>query len=447
MSQRIVNILKKKVSKKTWDHWFSTFEVKEVGEDVVVFSVGNLFIKDWLQTKYGGVISKAILEATGKQFPFEIVFKDTSEVKTVTKVEPKGSLIRKKPLMISNLNPEYTFDNFVVGKENKALYEVAKEVSSNPGRYNPFFIYGIPGLGKTHVLQSVAQLTMDLHPEKKVLYITSEQFMNGMIDAIKSNTMTQFREMYRRKADILLIDDIQFLIGKKGVQNEFFHTFNELHDAGKQLVICSDRDPIELNDFHNRLISRFQMGMVMEVHPPEANTRYQIAKKMAMQESVKLPDDVAKVLADNIDGNLRRLKGAIIKLIVQSSIYNEEIDLTLTDQILKSFHYAGGRLVPPPTPAEQLYKAIEGATGIAKAEINGTSRTKEIVLARQVFMYVLKQSYGRSVTEIANITDRKHSTVIHSIKKIEKSLLMRNESTRSFVNKIIEAVSAKSAVG
>ncbi len=399
MSNSIISTLKKKVSKKTWDNWFSTFELKAVEDERVVFSVANLFIKDWLQTKYGAVISDSIAEILGRRVSFEIVYKnkETPSVDS-TSDQISGSLLKRKPLMISNLNPEYTFSNFVVGSENKALYEVALDVTQNPGKYNPFFVYGGVGLGKTHLLQAIAQETMSNFPDKKVLYITSEQFMNDMIQSIKENNIQKFRDHYRKKSDILLIDDIQFLIGKKGVQNEFFHSFNELHDSGKQLIICSDRNPEELETFHSRLKSRFQMGMLMSIQEPRPSTRFHIAKQLAQRESVSLPDDVAKVLADNIDGNLRRLRGAIIKLIVHSSVFRSQIDLSLATQILQSF--TGSINVPAfQRPIDQIYSAIEKTMKVTKKEIESGSRSKDIVLARQLTMYILKNHFGKQVTD------------------------------------------------
>ena len=445
VSNSIISTLKKKVSKKTWDNWFSTFELKEVEDEKVVFSVANLFIKDWLQTKYGGVISDSISSILGKKMPFEIIYKSKetpSEEQSDSRVS--GSLLKRKPLMISNLNPEYTFSNFVVGSENKALYQVALDVAQNPGKYNPFFVYGDVGLGKTHLLQAIAQETMNSFPDKKVLYITSEQFMNDMIQSIKENNIQKFRDHYRKKADILLIDDIQFLIGKKGVQNEFFHSFNELHDSGKQLIICSDRNPEELDTFHSRLKSRFQMGMLMSIQEPQPSTRFHIAKQLAQRESVLLPDDVAKVLADNIDGNLRRLRGAIIKLIVHSSVFRSQIDLSLATQILQSF--TGSVNVPvSQRPIDQIYTAIEKIMKVTRKEIESGSRSKDIVLARQLTMYILKNHFGKQVTEIARETGKQHSTVIHSLKKIDKSVMMGKGATKLLFDDIIGMLSSNSA--
>lgn len=447
MSNRIISILKKKLARKTWDNWFTTFQVKKVTDDKVIFSVGNLFIKDWLQSKYGNVISKAIKEAYGKNLEYEIVY-ETTDPGAFNKSDEsyKGPLVKKKPLLISNLNANYTFENFVVGPENRVLYAVSMEISRSPGRYNPFFVYGMVGLGKTHLLQAIAHKIMELHPEMRVLYITSEQFMNDMIDSIKSGSVRDFREHYRKKADVLLIDDIQFLIGKNGVQKELFHTFNELYDAGKQIVICSDRNPEELNGFHDRLVSRFQMGMVMEICPPEKDTRFKIAKKFAERESVSLPDDVAQLLADSVDGNLRILRGVIIKLIVQSSINKEKIGAALTNQILAAFNKTTVS-IKRMKEEDLLLSAIEAVMGVSPREIKGTSRKQNIVLSRQLLMYILKRHHGKSIKEISQITGKRHSTVIHSIKKIEMSVIKGNIVIKEKLAKILNMMATSSAAG
>ncbi|AKI98165.1 chromosomal replication initiator protein DnaA [Kosmotoga pacifica] len=438
MSHRIIRILEKKLSRKTWDNWFTTLEIKEITGDKVIFKVGNLFVKDWLQSRYGKVIHRAIQEAIGKDLPFEIIYESPSK-DAFEPEEYKGPLVKKKPLLLSELNPEYTFENFVVGPENRALFEVAQEIARSPGKFNPFFIYGGVGLGKTHMLQAIAHRIIELYPEKRVLYITSERFMNDMIEAIRGGSIRDFREQYRKKADVLLIDDIQFLIGKEGTQRELFHTFNELHDAGKQIIICSDRTPDELNGFPDRLISRFQMGMVMEIASPSKETRYKIAKRLAIRESVELPDDVAMELARRIDGNLRRLRGAIIKLIVQSGIYKEEIDLAFARQIIGSFQTDSPR-VRALTEVDHLIKAVEKVMGVTREEIMGVSRTKNVVKARQLFIYILKQEYGKTVQEIAQLTGKKHSTVIHSIKKISNSVLRDNKYIKDLISEINNTV-------
>lgn len=445
MSHKIITILKNKVSKKIWNNWFSTFSIKEINEEKAIFAVENLFIKDWLQTKYGSLIAKSIKEATGKSLKFEIRYEKESDPSVEPDNHQKGPLVKRKPLMISKLNPEYTFESFVSGAENRAICAVSRQIAEMPGRYNPFFIYGGVGLGKTHILQAIAHKAMEVNPDCRVLYITSEQFLNDMIESIKKGSVKDFRELYRKKADVLLIDDIQFLIGKDGVQTELFHTFNELHDAGKQIVICSDRNPNELDGFHERMISRFQMGMVMEIAAPEKETRYEIAKRLARREAYDLSDDITTMFAENIRGNIRRLRGAIIKLILYSSIYNKDSDISLAQKVLASY-------VPSITVSkrkdelEMIITTIENLLDVERKKIFGKSRKKNVVLARQVLIYILKNDFGRSITEIGKLINRTHSTVIHSLKKIEKSISSNEDpSLSNTVNTVVEKVMAASA--
>ncbi|TYB87239.1 MAG: chromosomal replication initiator protein DnaA [Kosmotoga sp.] len=446
MSHKIITILKNKVSKKIWNNWFTTFSIKEISEEKAIFTVENLFIKDWLQTKYGSLISESIKEATGKYLEFEIRYeKENNDPSVEPDAHQKGPLVKRKPLMISKLNPEYTFESFVSGSENRALCAVSRQIAEMPGRYNPFFIYGGVGLGKTHILQAIAHKSMEVNPDCRVLYITSEHFLNDMIESIKKGSVKDFRELYRKKADILLIDDIQFLIGKGGVQTELFHTFNELHDAGKQIVICSDRNPNELDGFHERMISRFQMGMVMEIAAPERDTRYKIAKRLAKRESYDLSDDITAMLAENIRGNIRRLRGAIIKLILYSGIYNTNSDISLAQQVLASY-VPSGTASKRKDELEMIISTIENLLDVERKKIFGKSRKKNVVLARQIFIYVLKNEFGRSITEIGKLINRTHSTVIHSLKKIEKSVSSDSDSSvADIVNSVVEKVMAASA--
>ncbi|MDK2951763.1 MAG: chromosomal replication initiator protein [Kosmotogales bacterium] len=435
----IKNILKSKVPKKSWDNWFSTFELVKFNSDKITFSVDNPFIKDWIQSNFKKEIEFSIFKVTGKNIPFEIVFNNGNKEKNEKNTKSSSSLLEKKPLILSNLNDEYTFDKFIVGPENKAIYEVSREISQNPGKYNPFFIYGNVGLGKTHLLQSIAHETMFNFPEKKVIYLKSEEFMNEMIASIKENKIEKFRERYRKKADILLIDDIQFLIEKKGVQNEFFHTFNDLHDSGKQLVICSDRNPSELKTFHERLISRFQMGLVMEINKPGTLTKYIIAKKIAQNQNFSLNDEYANLLSERVNSNIRKLKGIIIKLSVQCKIFNRNVDGEIIKKVLNEFQVFTETQIQS-SVYEKLFTSVEKITGINKTEILGQSRDKKIVFARQMMMYILKNYFGKTVTDISREIGRKHSTVIHSTKKIETKLKSGNTEYNIQYNNIIKSV-------
>lgn len=442
MSRKILDVLRDSVPKKTWNNWFSSLEVKKVDHDRVELTVDNLFIKDWLQTRFSREITNAIKAATGRELSFTIQDKNISSESKSESVTQE-SLVRKRPLQLSNLSEECTFENFQFGIENRFLVEAAKEISSNPGAYNPLFIYGGVGLGKTHIVQAIARRTMDVHPEKRIIYITSEQFLNEMVVSINKNEVHRFREEYRRKADALLIDDIQFLVGKKGVQNEFFHTFNHLHDAGKQLVICSDRSPEELEDFHERYVSRFQMGLGIRISEPSEETRFRIAKGLAKRENVEMSDEVAQFLARNVDANIRRLRGAIIKMIVQARIYDQDYDLSLATEVLQSMN-VGSFSGQTKSPIELLFSCIKELTGFEKEELLVSGRDAERVRARYMFVYGMKNILGRSINEIASTIGRKHSTVIHALKMIEKALEQKDQTITESINRLFNSLSSKS---
>lgn len=281
MREKIIESLKSKLNRRVWESWFGTFDVKEIGADYVVFQVGNLFIRDWLEKKYGALISKTLRELFGKQMNFQI---DYAPAQSQEESEQDEPLVKKRPLVLTPLNPILTFENFVVGPSNMFAYSTSIEVAKNPGKYNPLFLHGGVGLGKTHLVQAIGHYLFKNEPDLRVIYLTSERFLNELVDSIKKNKVQEFRERFRNKVDVLLLDDVQFLIGKSGIQTELFHTFNELYNAGKQIVVCSDRDPQQLEKFQDRLVSRFQMGVVAKIDKPDEETCFKIANRMVQLE-------------------------------------------------------------------------------------------------------------------------------------------------------------------
>lgn len=437
MKEKIIEALKTKLNRRIWDSWFSTFEVKEIGEDRVVFQVGNLFIKDWLEMKYGNLIARTLKEVFNRPIEFKIEYAPLQDQPMEDENEP---LVRKRPLVLTPLNPIFTFENFVTGPSNMFAYSACLEAAKNPGKYNPLFIYGGVGLGKTHLLQAIGHYLFKHQPELRVVYLTSERFLNELIEAIQRGTTQEFRERYRSKIDVLLLDDVQFLIGKNGIQTELFHTFNELHNMGKQIVICSDRDPQMLDGFQDRLISRFQMGVVVKIEKPDIETCFKIAQKMVKFENGDLPEEVLFLVAEHFNDNLRRLKGAIVKLLMHKQIYNEEIDLPKARQILS---------IEPITPkcrsAEaRLFDVLKELFNVTPDELKGNSRKDSVIIARQLGMYVAKNYLNLSLRKIAEIFNRSHPTVSSAIQKFEISL-RTNKSLESLLNKVVKLFREKTA--
>jgi chromosomal replication initiator protein len=290
------------------------------------------------------------------------------------------------------------------------------------------FIHGDVGLGKTHLLQAIAHQIMEIHPQMRVLYITSEEFMNNLVSCIKTNTTEKFRDRFRHNIDVLLIDDIQFLIGKKGIQNELFHTFNSLYDAGKQIAFCSDRNPVELGTFHSRLISRFQMGLVVETMAPDVETKKKIIRKISELESLEITDDVVDYLAGNVSTNIREIYGYLIKLIMASRLQGKNTDLLTIKMILSEIcptHSNGKQKTL--SPKERLFTAVEVSTGVKEAELVSKTRKKPVSEIRMLAMYIAVKEMKEQVTGVADWFGKTHSTVNYSVNKIKDYLNKGNE--------------------
>ncbi len=440
------NALKNNVHPKHWDLWFGTLDISSVddSEKIVKFVVGNLFIKEWLKNEYGLKIGQVVKRFFGDDFAYVIDFytlgeENTSESSDSEKNEP---LIKKKPLALSKLNPQYTFDKFVSGAGNDFAFNSAIEVSKNPGIYNPLFIFGGVGLGKTHLLQAVGHYVMDNSPHKKVLYVTSETFMNELYYSIKTNTVEKFREKYRDKADVLLIDDIQFLIGKTGAQNELFHTFNQLYDEGKQIVFCSDRNPEDLGTFHERLISRFQMGLLVEVSSPDVSTREKIIRKFAETESLELSEEVISFLAVSVASNIRKIYGYLIKLILANKFQGKGLDVKTVKSLL-------GEICPGIneskvinlSPENKIFNAAKTVFGFEKEDLKSSSRKKEISEARMISMYVASKYMKEQTVSISEWFKKTHSSVNYSVNKIKKQHSEENSRINGYVDAMLEILS------
>jgi chromosomal replication initiator protein len=436
----LIEKLRSNMSRDTWNNWLTTAQILELDDKKVVVGLGNLFIKEAVEKRFGSIIKETINNITGK--PLEVVFKEipiSKEQKNVV----NGPIIKNRPLKLSEFNPEFTFDSFVTGNSNRIAYYSTLEVCKNPGKYNPLFIFGDVGLGKTHLLHAIGNFLMENAPDLKVKYVTAEDFMNQMMDGIRASDMENFRERFRRNVDFLLIDDVQFLIGKNTVQSELFHTFNSLFNSRKQIVICSDRTPDELATFHPRLISRFEMGLVTDIQAPDKATKYLIAKKMAQMISLQLTDDVAYYLAEHVDTNLRKLRGAIMNLLLQSQISGAPVNIESAKTIVNSMIRMNANKVRLQTPQVLETVKIDTVIDLVATEFNinrkdifSSSRKKEIALARQVLAYLFKTTMKLKTKDISEKLDKNHSTIIHSIKKIEHSLLMGNEMIKNKINNI-----------
>ncbi|HEY8543362.1 MAG TPA: chromosomal replication initiator protein DnaA [Pseudothermotoga sp.] len=436
MREKIIESLKSKLNRRVWESWFGTFDVKEIDTDHVVFQVGNLFIRDWLEKKYGSLISKTLREVFGKHVSFQIDYAPTQSQEESKQDEP---LVKKRPLVLTPLNPILTFENFVVGPNNMFAYSTSLEVAKNPGKYNPLFLYGGVGLGKTHLVQAIGHYLFKNEPDLRVIYLTSERFLNELVDSIKKNKVQEFRERFRNKIDILLLDDVQFLIGKSGIQTELFHTFNELYNSGKQIVVCSDRDPQQLEKFQDRLISRFQMGVVAKIEKPDEETCFKIANKMVQLEGAQLKEDVLRLVANHFSDNLRRLRGALIKLIMYQQISNEIVDVQKATELLSVASLQAKKTLPE----EKLIDALCKIFGVTQQEVLGKGRKQTVTNARQIGMFIAKNHFGLSLRQVAELFNRSHPTVSHTIQKVEELVVSGNIAVKNQIDQVIKYLTDK----
>ena len=334
----------------------------------------------------------------------------------------------------AQLNPRYTFDAFVIGSGNQFAHAACQAVAERPSKaYNPLFLYGGVGMGKTHLMQAIGHEIKRRMPQAAICYVSSEKFTNDMINSLRYDKMTSFRDKFRNM-DVLLIDDIQFLTGKERTQEEFFHTFNALHESMKQIVIASDRSPKELAEIEDRLRSRFEWGLIADIQPPDLETKVAILQKKAEQEKVTLPTDVALYVAQNIRSNVRELEGALIRLVAHSSLIGAEITLPYAQQVLKNFIDSQARKVT----IESIQKMVAEQFGLRLMEIKAKDNSRAIVYPRQIAMYLAKHMTEASLPEIGRqFGGKHHTTVLHSVEKIEEARKNDKDLNR-LLNKLTE---------
>jgi chromosomal replication initiator protein len=379
--------------------------------------------KNWLTKHYSGVMSEALMEVGKNNLAVNFVADrpddgsapplGPDEVRAFS-VPPPLELTSPGP---AGLNPRYTFDSFIVGSSNQFAHAACRAVAEAPSRsYNPLFIYGGVGLGKTHLMHAVGQYVLDHDRNLKLTYISAERFMNEMINAVRYDRIIDFRERYRT-VDVLLVDDVQFIAGKEGTQTEFFHTFNALYDSQKQIVISSDCPPHEIQNLEERLRSRFEWGLIADIQSPDLETRVAILKKKADAEAVPLPDDVAIYIAGRIKSNIRELEGSLIRLIAYASLTGQELSLPLAQEVLRNILEHEEKAVT----IELIQKFVADYYNLKLADLKSRNNSKSVATPRQVAMYLCKSLTHASLPEIGrSFGGKHHSTVIHSIRKVEE---------------------------
>ena len=434
---KMVEFIQEKSTGQSFEIWVKTIKPVSFTKNTLVLEVPSDFIENWLREKYIDLLTESIISVTGE--PASINF-TTPEVKYIPKKKRTYSIKRiisedklNTSSMDNTLNPRYTFNSFVVGSSNRFAHAASLAVAQSPAKaYNPLFLYGDVGLGKTHLMQAIGHFIASKKTNKKVVYISSEKFTNQFINAIGNGKINQFRKKYR-KVDILLIDDIHFIAGKESTQEEFFHTFNDLYDAHKQIVISSDKPPKNIPILENRLISRFEWGLITDIQPPDLETRIAILQKKAELEGLSMPQDVAYLIADNIKTNIRELEGALVRLIAFASLTGEKIDINLANTALKDIiNYNRNRSINIDFIKEKIVEHFK----IRPSDLTSNRRSRNIVLPRQIAMYISRELTDLSLPEIgASFGGKDHTTVMHACSKIREKI-KNNNDFKEIIDKI-----------
>ena len=411
--------------------WIEPLQFSDVRNDTVYIRIpaGEAHALNYISNRYGSYFKVTISEMMDHDYEVSFILEKEKNRDLEADFKSPSSNTGNVNYEQANLNPKYKFDTFVVGNNNKFAHSACLAVAESPGNaYNPLFIYGGPGLGKTHLMHSIGHFILEQNPEMKVLYVTSESFTNEVIESIRSGNataMTKLREKYRT-VDVLMIDDIQFIIGKESTQEEFFHTFNVLHSAGKQIVISSDKPPKEMETLEERFRSRFDWGLIADIQPPDYETRMAILKKNAENFNRKIDDEIFQYIATNIKSNIRELEGAFNRIIAKSKIENQsEITLDLAEDALKD-------IINPDKPKEitpsLIIEVVAEQFGVSPEDITSKKRNSEFVQPRQVVMYLCRKLTDTSYVNIGKLLGKKdHTTIIHGVNKIEDELESNQE--------------------
>lgn len=416
--EEILFLIESKMTKQGFDTWFSSSRLLSFDGAAMHIEVPSKFHRDWIKDKHWGILTEVIREVTKKDsIEIEFAIPPQETQKKTPKPAAREDKQEYRSIRPGVLDKKYTFNTFVVGPSNQFAHASAMAVAQAPGRaYNPLFIYSGVGLGKTHLVNAIGHHVQSNNTRAKVAYVSSEEFTNELITHISRQKMEDFRQKFRNM-DILIIDDIQFISGKDRTKEEFFHTFNALYESQKQIVLTSDRQPKEIPDIEDRLRSRFEAGLIADIQPPDLETRIAILMKKAQVQNIRLPDDVAKYLATVLKNNIRELEGGLMRLGAIASLTNMEITVDLAKNEMKHLIDTQEKAITN----ELIQKLVAESFGLRPADLKSKRRTKNIVLPRQVAMFLCRQLAGSSLQETGNFFGGKdHSTVIHAVKTIEE---------------------------
>ncbi|RTR27050.1 chromosomal replication initiator protein DnaA [Deinococcus radiophilus] len=448
MSQEIwsdvLTYVRNNISEVEYHTWFAPVKTLGVREGSLVIGVRNSFAQEWFRKHYLGLLEDALrsLGAENPQVSFEVlpavqeamIMPEASSSPAVATPTPPPQP-RPKPVpapeLSKVLNPKYTFENFVVGPNNNLAHAAALAVAESPGKaYNPLFIYGDVGLGKTHLMHAVGHYLAEKYPEKRIAYVSTETFTNELINSIRDDRTTQFRDRYR-SVDLLLVDDIQFLARKERTQEEFFHTFNALYENHKQIILSSDRPPKDIQTLEGRLRSRFEWGLITDIQSPEFETRVAILKMNAEQANINIPQEVLELIARQVNTNIRELEGALMRVVAFSSLNNVPFSRTVASKALSNVFAPQEVQVEMP----EVVRAAAQLFEVTTEQIKGTGRARDIVVPRQIAMYLIREMTEHSLPEIGQFFGRDHSTVMHAVNKVTEGI-KRDEELAAQVSRL-----------
>lgn len=437
--QETLEKLKNELSKPSFETWLSSTQLLNIDGDTLVISVPNEFAKDWLESRYAPMIRSSVQSVLGHSVSLRFILSTLGDTysEDIDLTEPKPTISKQTEPISNSLNNKYTFDTFVIGNSNRFAHAASLAVAESPAKsYNPLFIYGGVGLGKTHLMHAIGHHVLQRSPNTKVIYVSSEKFTNELIDSIRDENPEEFRNHYRN-VDILLIDDIQFLAGKERTQEEFFHTFNALHEANKQIIISSDRPPKEIPTLEDRLRSRFEWGLITDIQAPDLETRIAILRKKAKMENLQVPNEVMVYIADKIRSNIRELEGALIRVMAFASLSSIPITTDVAVEALKD-------IIPVNNTKQITIDIIQESVArffnLSPTDFKAKKRTRAVAFPRQIAMYLSRQLTDFSLPKIGEeFGGRDHTTVMHAHDKITQALI-KDPILEKKVNEIIQRI-------
>ncbi|MFT5874520.1 MAG: chromosomal replication initiator protein [Clostridium sp.] len=441
--EKTLNIIKGELTEVSFNTWIKSIDPMALDSNTFKLGVPNNFTKDILENRYKDLIMNAVKLITSKTYKIEffILSEEVAEIETPkAKREAERNNLMVNDEMSATLNPKYTFDSYVIGNSNRFAHAASLAVAESPAKaYNPLFIYGGVGLGKTHLMHAIGHYVLANNPKSKVVYVSSEKFTNELINSIKDDKNVEFRNKYRN-VDVLLIDDIQFIAGKERTQEEFFHTFNDLHEANKQIILSSDRPPKEIPTLEDRLRSRFEWGLIADIQPPDFETRIAILKKKADIDNLSIPNEVLVYIATKIKSNIRELEGALIRIVAFSSLTNKEISIDLASEALKDIISSRNS---KQVTIELIQDIVSSYFNLKIEDFKSSRRTRNITFPRQIAMYLCRKLTDMSLPKIGEeFGGRDHTTVIHACEKISNGV-KEDENLQDTIAELTKKISQK----